>query len=322
VTRLRGTWSRLAVVTILSVIVLSFPTVSSAGGGKSPVARLCQNTGWTTLTRSDGSPFRTVGDCTSYAALGGKLGQTITFTSTNPSPVEIGDPDYTPTATASSGLTVALSLDATSSGCTFGSGMVSYTAAGTCVIDANQAGNAIWAPATQVQQSITVSRKSQTITFTSTNPTPLHVGDSDYTPTATATSGLTVTFSLDAGSTGCTLTSGAVSFTAAGTCVIDADQAGDATWAPAPQVSQTITVVVDPSDYCDTLGGTFGGQTSTALWTCNDWEATSAEDAAAKVDPLVDACRVDNGIQIGPLDYSYTAPFPTEVDARCHLPPT
>ena len=45
---------------------------------------------------------------------------------------------------------------------------LNYTAAGTCVVDANQAGNTTYAPATQVQQSITVShlRALQTITFT------------------------------------------------------------------------------------------------------------------------------------------------------------
>ena len=72
--------------------------------------------------------------------------QTITFTSTNPSPVTVGAPSYVPTATASSGLPVTISLDASSTGCTLSSGVVSFPASGTCVIDANQAGNSSWAP--------------------------------------------------------------------------------------------------------------------------------------------------------------------------------
>jgi hypothetical protein len=312
--------TRLIAVTTAFALVLLVPAVATAARGKSPVAKLCQKDGWVQLTTASGAPFASEGDCTSYAALGGKLGQTITFTSTNPSPVKIDDASYTPQASASSGLSVTFSLDATSSGCTLVSGVVSFTAVGTCKINADQGGNAIWAAAPQVQQSITVNPKTQTITFTSTNPSPVHAGDPDYTPTATATSGLGISFSLDGSSSGCTITGGVVSFTAAGTCVVDADQAGDATWAAAPQVSQSITVVVDPETYCESLGGTFGGQTATALWTCNDWTASSAEDADAKVDPLVDACRVDNGLRTGPLDISYTTPFPTEVDARCHLP--
>jgi large repetitive protein len=38
---------------------------------------------------------------------------------------------------------------------------VSFAAAGTCVIDANQAGNAQYAAAPQVQRSITVTRPGQ-----------------------------------------------------------------------------------------------------------------------------------------------------------------
>jgi hypothetical protein len=294
--------------------------LASVVGGNSPGAKRCQKDGWQLVSRADFAGFSGEGDCVSYAATGGKFGQTITFTSTNPSPVEIGAAGYSPQATASSGLPVTLSLDAASTGCSLTNGVVNFTAAGTCRINANQAGDAMWAPASQVQQSITVNPKSQTIAFTSANPSPVHVGHPAYALQATATSGLSVTFSLDAASTGCTLVEGVVNFTAMGQCVVNANQAGDASWAAAPQVSQSIVVTVNPSAYCASLGGTFGGTTSTALWTCSGWEASSAEDARAKVDPLVAACRVDNGLITGPLDYNYTEPFPTDVNARCHLP--
>lgn len=294
--------------------------IMARDGGNSSGAKLCQKGGWMQLMRSDGNAFVDEGDCTSHLAMGGTLGQTITFTSANPSPVQIDDPTYLPQATASSGLLVTLTLDAASSGCNLASGVVSFIAAGACLIDANQAGDAVWAPAPQAQQAITVNRKSQTIAFTSANPSPVQVGDPNYSPQATATSGLPVTFSLGAASSGCTLLSGVVSFTSAGTCLVNADQAGNTVWAPALPAQQSITVTVDPAQYCASIGGTYGGETSTALWTCNGWTAESEVDARAKVDPLVDACRVDNGIAIGPLDYSYTLPFPTTVNARCHLP--
>ena len=171
-----------------------------------------------------------------------KGNQTISFTSTNPSPVTVGGATYTPTATATSGLAVTITLDGTSTGCTLSGGVVSFTAVGTCKIDANQAGNANWNAAPQVQQSITVNKGNQTISFTSTNPSPVTVGGATYTPTATATSGLAVTITLDGTSTGCTLSGGVVSFTAVGTCKIDANQAGNANWNAAPQVQQSITV--------------------------------------------------------------------------------
>lgn len=63
-----------------------------------------------------------------------------------------------------------------------------------------------------------------------------------YTPTASASSNLPVSFALDASSTGCSFTGGVVYFDSVGSCVINADQAGDATHPPAPQVRRTISI--------------------------------------------------------------------------------
>ncbi len=82
--------------------------------------------------------------------------QTITFTSTPPAAGKIGN-TYAVTATASSGLTVAITLDASSTGCTRAGNTITFTAAGTCVIDANQAGNGSFFAAPQKQQSIVVN---------------------------------------------------------------------------------------------------------------------------------------------------------------------
>ena len=68
-----------------------------------------------------------------------------------------------------------------------------------------------------------------------------------YTPTASASSGLPVSFALDASSTSCSFTGGVVSFNTVGSCVINADQAGDATYPAAPQVQRTIEIHVCPT---------------------------------------------------------------------------
>ncbi|WP_448665067.1 Ig-like domain-containing protein [Sphingomonas sp. CJ20] len=90
--------------------------------------------------------------------------------------------------------------------------------------------------------TLTVARASQTILFTSTAPSA-QIGGATYTPTANATSGLTVSFTIAPASSGvCTITSGVVSFAAAGTCTIEANQAGDAAWSAASPVQQAVTV--------------------------------------------------------------------------------
>jgi hypothetical protein len=174
----------------------------------------------------------------------GKGDQTITFTSTAPAGATVGGPTYNVTATATSGLTVTFTIDASATSvCTISGSTVSFIGVGTCVIDANQAGNASYNPAPQVQQSFAVGKGNQTITFTSTAPSSAQVGGPTYNVTATATSALAVTFTIDASASSvCSISGSTVSFLATGTCVIDANQAGDANWNPAPQAQQSFGV--------------------------------------------------------------------------------
>ena len=46
---------------------------AAAGGGNSDAAKACQQDGWQTLVRQDGTGFKNTGDCVSYSAQGGGL---------------------------------------------------------------------------------------------------------------------------------------------------------------------------------------------------------------------------------------------------------
>ena len=160
---------------------------SKAGGGPGAVAPTA--TGASTFTASEsstssGTPTALATSPVVTVAATGLEPQAITFTSTNPSPVTLGAPTYTPTATASSGLPVTITLDSSSSGCTLSGGVVSFVAAGTCVIDANQAGNGTYAAAPQLQQSITINSGAQTMTV---SPSTLSAGSKGNTLTFTYT---------------------------------------------------------------------------------------------------------------------------------------
>ena len=61
---------------------------------------------------------------------------------------------------------VTLTLDGGSAGCSLSGSTVSFTAAGTCVIDANQAGNAAYNAASQAQQSLTITQAKTVVTLT------------------------------------------------------------------------------------------------------------------------------------------------------------
>ncbi len=171
---------------------------------------------------------------------------------------------------------MTITVDAsTSTVCSInGSGVVSFNAAGTCKLDANQGGNAVWSAATQVQQSVTVGKGTQSITFTSTAPSNATVGGATYTAAATGgASGNAVTFT--SGSTSvCTSggTNGSVfTFVGSGTCVVNANQLGNTNYNAAVQAQQTMTVGKGTQTISFTStapsGATVGGATYSATAT-------------------------------------------------------
>jgi hypothetical protein len=86
-----------------------------------------------------------------------KLPQTIAFTSAAPLNAIVGWLTYTPSALATSGLPVSITVDAAASSvCSISGGIVSFIGVGTCILDANQEGNLLYEAAPQVQQSFDV----------------------------------------------------------------------------------------------------------------------------------------------------------------------
>jgi hypothetical protein len=172
---------------------------------------------------------------------------------------------YTASASATSGDKVAISLSSTSSGCTLASGKVTLSAAGTCVVEYNDPGNSTYAAAAQVTQTINVYA-ANTIRV-STPPTAGSAGGS-YSPGASTTSGDAVVRSLASTSSGCSLASNKVTFTGAGTCLVDFNDAGNGAFAAAAQVRQSVKVyaanTIDPSaaPSAGTINGTYAASAS------------------------------------------------------------
>lgn len=130
--------------------------------------------------------------------------------------------------------------------CTVTGNTVSYGAAGTCNLTADQAGNTTYGAATQATLSLTVARAAQTLTGFAAAP-------------AAGTVGATATLSVSGqGSSGnpvvygssspliCSVSGTTVSFLATGTCQVSANQAGNANYLAAPALSLNIPVGVLP----------------------------------------------------------------------------
>src|SRR5205823_12934173 len=87
--------------------------------------------------------------------------------------------------------------------------------------------------------SITIAKASQTINFT--NPGTKTFSTTPFALNANATSGLAVSFT-EATPNVCTVSGSSLTMVAAGSCTINADQAGNANFNAAPTAPQTFTI--------------------------------------------------------------------------------
>ncbi|MBC8009687.1 MAG: hypothetical protein H7067_06290 [Burkholderiales bacterium] len=142
-------------------------------------------------------------------------------------------------ATASSGLPVYFSLVSDPGFGSVSGSIFSVWNPGYFTIQANQPGDAIHAPAI-ASRSFTVYYKTpQTIDFTAPPNRTFDPAGNIVTLSATSTSGLPVSYAILLGSG--TINGNSLQITGAGTFILQAGQAGDATYAPAT-ATRTLTV--------------------------------------------------------------------------------
>ncbi|AOG24477.1 choice-of-anchor U domain-containing protein [Acidovorax sp. RAC01] len=271
------------------------PTLSATASSGLPVTFTSTTTGVCTISTGGVLTFVTAGVCTIHANQSGntawnaapQVSQTFTVAAVVPSAPTIG--------TATAGDTQA-AIAFTAPASNGGSSITAYTVTASppdvapvngasspivitgltngqaytfTVTASNSAGES---PSSLASNSVT-PRATQTITFAS--PGAQNFGT---TPTLTATSdaGLPVSFTSSTTSV-CTITSGgAVTFVAAGTCTINADQPGNASYLAAPQVSRSFAVTALTS-----ITGTVPGMTGTAGATLSGGGATCTLEPAA-----------------------------------------
>ena len=199
---------------------------TGAGGGAHGTAGMTDiGTVIQTITFGAAPVGITAGGTAQVSASGGASSNPVTFTS------------QTPTVCTSGVTNTFWTI-----GQTYVNRDVTALAAGTCIIAADQAGDANYNAAPQVTQSLSIGMGTQTIAL---GP-PLRVpagGTSTYTAVGGG-SGNPVTFISQ--TPGTCITGGAngslITGVAAGTCTIAANQAGNASYTAAAQVTQNLTI--------------------------------------------------------------------------------
>lgn len=168
--------------------------------------------------------------------VGGKFDQAISFPAVPDR--TFGDPDFTASATASSGLSVSFLA---SGSCVVTGSTIHISGAGMCSLTALQAGNTSYNAAPQIQRSFSIAKAPQTIAF---DPIPDHIlGDPDVILGATASSGMSVTYAAYGN---CSVGGAVLHLTGAGSCTIAATQIGDANHAAAAEVLRSFTIGPPP----------------------------------------------------------------------------
>ena len=162
-----------------------------------------------------------------------KADQTITFGALDAR--TFGDPPFSISATASSGLPVSFSV--VSGSATISSNTVTITGAGSVTIRASQDGDDNYNAATPVERQFTVGKAAQSISFE--QPPNMTFGDPDFTINPTASSGLPVSVTALGH---CTVNGLTVHLTGAGSCTLTASQNGDANYSPAASVTRHVFI--------------------------------------------------------------------------------
>ena len=236
------------------------PTLTATSTSALTVAFTSSTSGVCTITSGGVLAFVTLGTCTISADQVGNGSYSAAITVTRSFTVAAAAPGAPTSVVGTAGVAQA-SVAFTAPASTGGASITSYTVTsspggftasgssspivvtgltnGTAYTFTVTATNSVGAGSASVSSSSVTPKATQLITFT--NPGEKSFGT---TPTLTATSSSALTVAFTSSTSGvCTITSGGVlAFVAAGTCTINADQAGDSSNFAATQVAQSFTV--------------------------------------------------------------------------------
>lgn len=183
-----------------------------------------------------------------------KVNQTINFALLTAK--TFGDPTFSLTATASSGLPVSYTSSNTAVATVLGN-TVTIVGGGATTITASQGGDVNYYAAPDLPQILTVNKSNQTITFAAL---PIKTyGNPSFSLTATASSGLATTYTSSNTSVA-TISGSTLTISGSGNSIITALQTGNTNYNAATGVTQTLTVSkASLSASADNKSRTYGG---------------------------------------------------------------
>ncbi|MGG6461877.1 putative Ig domain-containing protein [Solilutibacter silvestris] len=174
----------------------------------------------------------------------GAAAQAITNFKANPTtPTYAPNGTFAISATGGASTSPVVFASATTSVCTVSGSTVTMLAAGTCALTANQAADANYLAAPQVNLNVTIVAAAQAITNFKANPTsPTYAPNGTFAISATGGASTSPVVFASTTTSVCTVSGSTVTMLAAGTCALTANQAADANYLAAPQVALNVTI--------------------------------------------------------------------------------
>ncbi|RZJ09272.1 MAG: hypothetical protein EOO54_22240, partial [Haliea sp.] len=174
----------------------------------------------------------------------GTAGQTITGFAANPA-APVFAPNGTFSVSASGGpSTSPVVYSSNSSGvCTVAGDTVTMLSAGSCQLAANQAGDNNYSAAPQVTLTVDIGLASQAIADFAANPSaPVFAPNGTFSVSATPGASTSPVVFASTSPTVCSISGSTVTMLSAGACTLTANQAGDANYNAAPQVTLAVDI--------------------------------------------------------------------------------
>lgn len=206
----------------------------------------------------------------------GKTNQTITFDAL--ADKYLADDPFDLVGNSSSNLLISYSSSNTDVA-TISGKTVTIVGLGTTTITASQAGNAYYNAASSVQQTLTVSKQDQVITFDAL--ADKQIGDTPFGLSASSTSNLAISYS-SSNTNVATVTLGTVTIVGTGTTNITASQAGNNYYNAASPVVRSLTVTAEQFTY-------WVGNSSTDWNTASNWSPAAVPTGSTNV--IIQASR-------------------------------
>ena len=238
----------------------TFAVSATGGASTSPVVfasttpAICTVAGGTVTMVSAGACALTANQAgdTSYSAAAqvalnvtiAPASQTITNFIANPTaPVYAPSGTFAVSATGGASTSPVVFASTTPSVCTVAGATVTMLTAGTCALTANQAGDSNYSAAAQVALNVAIGQAGQTITNFVANPAaPVFAVNGTFAVSATGGASTSPVVFASTTPAVCTVTGSTVRMLTSGSCSLTANQAGDASYSAAPQVTLVVSI--------------------------------------------------------------------------------